>query len=169
MLKLYPGRLHITIKERRPFALWQKDGAVSLIAADGTVLAPYVPAAFASLPLLVGKGAEHAGFGFIGLVKRYPDIARRVEASVLVADRRWSLHLKNGVEVLLPEAAPAHALATLAALDRNKKLLARDIVTVDVRLPDRVTVRLSDAAAAARAEAIKAAEKNKKKKKGGEA
>jgi len=169
VLKLYPGRLRIGIKERRPFALWQKDGAVSLIAADGTVLAPYVPAAFASLPLLVGKGAERAGFGFLGLVKRYPDIARRVEASVLVADRRWSLHLKNGVEVLLPEAAPAHALATLAALDRGKKLLARDIVTVDLRLPDRVTVRLSDAAAAARAEAIKAAEKNKKKKKGGEA
>ncbi len=169
VLKLYPGRLRIGIKERKPFALWQKDGAVALIAADGTVLAPYVPAAFASLPLVVGKGAEHAGFGFINIVQRYPDIARRVDASVLVADRRWTLHLKSGVEVLLPEAAPEHALAALATLERDKKLLSRDIVTVDLRMPDRVTVRLSDAAAAARAEALKAADKNKKKKKGGEA
>ena len=37
VLKLYPSRLRIEIKERVPFALWQKDGVVSLIAADGTV------------------------------------------------------------------------------------------------------------------------------------
>ncbi len=170
VLKLYPGRLRIGITERTPFALWQKDGAVSLIAADGTVLERYVPPAFAALPLVVGQGAEHAGHDFLELVKRYPDIARRVDASVLVADRRWNLHLKDGVEVLLPEIAPEHALQTLGQLDRDKRLLARDIVTVDLRLPDRVTVRLSDGAAAAREEALKAAEKNKKPKgKGGEA
>jgi cell division protein FtsQ len=169
VLKLYPGRLRIGIKERKPFALWQKDGVVSLIAADGTVLEPFVPAAFRSLPLVVGNGAEHAGYGFLNVVKHYPDIARRVDASVLVADRRWNLHLKNGVEVLLPEIALDRALATLAELDRDKKLLSRDIVTVDLRLPDRVTVQLSDAAAAARDDAIKASTKGKKKKNGGEA
>jgi len=169
VLKLYPGRLRIGIKERKPFALWQKDGVVSLIAADGTVLEPFVPAAFSTLPLLVGNGAAQAGFDFINLIGSHSDIARRVEASVLVAGRRWNLHLKSGVEVLLPEAAPAQALQRLDELDRDKKLLSRDIVTVDLRLPDRVTLRLSDAAAAAREAAIKTAEKNKKKKKGGEA
>ena len=64
VLKLYPGRLRIGIIERKPFALWQKDGAVSLIAADGTVLEHYVPPRFAALPLVVGKGAEHAGARF---------------------------------------------------------------------------------------------------------
>ena len=170
VLKLYPGRLRIGIVERRPFALWQRDGAVSLIAADGVVLERYVPPAFATLPLLVGKGAERAGHDFIEIIKRYPDIARYVEASVLVADRRWNLHLKGGIEVLLPEERPADALQTLAELDRSKHLLTRDIVAVDLRLPDRVTVRLSDAAAAAREDALKAAaEKDKKKGKGGEA
>jgi len=170
VLKLYPGRLRIGVTERRPFALWQKDGAVSLIAADGVVLERYVPPAFATLPLLVGKGAEHAGHDFLEIIKRYPDIAHYVEALVLVADRRWNLHLKDGIEVLLPEERPADALQTLAALDRSKQLLTRDIVAVDLRLPDRVTVRLSDAAAGAREEALKAAaEKNKKKGKGGEA
>jgi len=58
----------------------------------------------------------------------------------------------------------------LAELARAKKLLVRDIVAVDLRLADRVTVRLSDAAAAAREEALKAAEKDKKtRRKGGEA
>jgi cell division protein FtsQ len=172
VLKLYPGRLRIEIKERKAFALWQKDARISLIAADGTVLEPYVPAGFAKLPLVVGKGAERESPELLALIARYPVIAREVEASVLVADRRWNLHLKNGVEVLLPENQPDRALKILAGLDRDKKLLSRDIVMVDLRLADRVTVRQSDAAAAARDEALKAAEKAAKKnksKKGGEA
>jgi len=169
VLKLYPGRLRIEIKERSAFALWQKHGRVSLVATDGTVLETYVPQRFASLPLVVGKGAERQAPDLLALIERYPGIAGKVEASVLVAERRWNLHLKGGVEVLLPESAPERALKTLVDLDRSKKLLSRDIVTVDLRLSDRVTVRQSDAAAAARDAALKAAEKAAKKKKGGEA
>jgi cell division protein FtsQ len=167
VLKLYPGRLQIEIKERQAFALWQKDGRVYLIAADGTVLETYVAQRFASLPLVVGNGAERTAQDFLDLLKRYPVIAKSVDASVLVAERRWNLHLKGGVEVLLPERDPEHALRMLVDLDRDKKLLSRDIVAVDLRLPDRVTVRQSDAAAAARDEALKAAEKDKKAKRKG--
>jgi cell division protein FtsQ len=169
VLKLYPGRLRIGIKERKAFALWQEDGQVSVIAADGTVLESFVPQRFAALPLVVGRGAAHAAPEFLALLSRYPDVAKRVKAAVLVAERRWNLHLSDGVDVLLPAAAPERALKTLVALDREKNLFARDIVAVDLRLSDRVTVRLSDAAAAAREEAVKAAEKARKKRKGGEA
>jgi cell division protein FtsQ len=169
VLKLYPDRLRIEIKERKAFALWQKEGRVYLIASGGAVLETFVPQRFASLPLVVGDGAEHEAQDFLGLLKRYPAIAQSVEASVLVAERRWNLHLKDGVEVLLPEREPEQALRTLVDLDRDKKLLSRDIVAIDLRLPDRVTVRQSDVAAAARDAALKAAEKSKKKKKGSEA
>ena len=164
VLKLYPGRLRIAITERKAFALWQKEGRLYLIAADGTVLETYVPPRFAALPLVVGDGAEHGAKDFLHLLKAYPEIEKSVAAAVLVAERRWNLHLKSGVEVLLPERAPAQALATLVDLAQSKKLLSRDIVTVDLRLADRVTVRQSDAAAAARDEALKAAEKDKKAK-----
>jgi cell division protein FtsQ len=166
VLKLYPSRLRIEIKERAPFALWQKAGLVSLIAADGTVLEPRVSRRFAGLPQLVGPGAEKAGQDFLKVLAGYPDIAQSVEASVLVAERRWNLHLKGGVEVLLPESNAERALTTLVDLNRTKKLLTRDIAAVDLRLFDRVIVRQSDAAAAARDEAVKAAEKARKAKNG---
>lgn len=170
VLKLYPDRLRIEIKERKPFALWQKDRQISLIAADGTVLEPTVPARFSGLPLVVGKGAEQTAHDFLGLIARFPLIAHMTEASVLVAERRWNLHLRGGVEILLPEVEPERALGTLVDLDRNKKLLSRDIMAVDLRLSDRVTVRQSDDAAAAREQALKESEKGKKAKsgKGGE-
>ena len=165
VLKLYPDRLQITITERQAFALWQKDGRVSVIAADGTVLEPSVENRYLGLPLVVGRGAQRQAKDFLAIVDRYPDIRSVVHASVLVAERRWNLRLNNGIDVRLPEANVEQALDRLVALDRDKKLLSRGIVAVDLRLLDRVTVRLSDAAAQARDDALK----DKKKKKAGDA
>lgn len=164
VLKLYPDRLQIHITEREAFALWQRDGLVSVISIDGIVLEPFVPQRFRTLPLVVGRGAEHEARDFLHLVADYPDIAENVRAFVLVAERRWNLYLKNGIEVRLPESGVSQALATLVTLDHDKKLLSRDIAAVDLRLQDRVVVRLSDAAAAARAEALKEKDKKPKRK-----
>jgi cell division protein FtsQ len=167
VMKLYPGRLQIEIKERVPAALWQRAGDVSVIADNGAVLEPYTGARFGDLPLVVGEGADLAAKNILALLAGAPAIRAQVKASVLVAKRRWNLHLDDGIEVLLPERDPAAALSHLAKLARDKSLLSRDITVVDLRLPDRVTVRLSDAAAQARAEAIKAALKDKKTRRKG--
>jgi cell division protein FtsQ len=166
VLKLYPGRLHIAVTERQAFALWQKAGKVTVIASDGIVVEPFVPKRFAALPLVVGAGAEVKAKEFLAVLGRYPQIRDQVRASVLVAERRWNLKLKSGIDVRLPETGIENALDTLVRLDRDKKLLSRDITAIDLRLPDRVTVRLSDAAAAAREEALK---QPKPKRRGGDA
>ena len=166
VLKLYPDRLQISVTERQAFALWQKDGRVSVIADDGTVLEPFVEGRYIGLPVVIGKGAERNAKEFLDALGRYPDVRTLVRASILVADRRWNLRLLNGIDVRLPETDVDGALKRLLQLDRDKKLLTRDITVVDLRLPDRVTVRLSDAVAQARDEALSA---NKKKKKGGDA
>jgi cell division protein FtsQ len=163
--KLYPDRLQIAITERAAFALWQKDGRIGVIADDGTVLEPYLSRRFVTLPLFVGAGAAARARDFQAVIDRYPDIRDQTRAAVLVSERRWNLRLKNGIDIELPEDGIAQALDRLVALDRDKKLLSRDITLVDLRLPDRVTVRQSDAAAAAREEALKP----KKPKKGGNA
>lgn len=159
VLKLFPDRLHISVTERQAYALWQKDGRLSVIARDGTILESYVAPHFARLPLVVGQGAAQRAADFLALMDRYPAIRDQARAYVLVAERRWNLRLKNGLDIRLPEAQPERAIETLIALDRDKKLLSRDITAIDLRLADRVTVRLSDAAAQernlARDEALK--------------
>ena len=163
--KLYPDRLQITVTEREPFALWQQQGKVKVIAADGTVLSETVEPRLASLSFVVGNGAAARARDFLAVLDQYPTIRDSVRASIYVAERRWNLKLKNGIDVRLPEANIEGALATLVRFDREKSLLSRDITAVDLRLADRLTVRLSDAVAQAREEAIK---KNTKKR-GGDA
>jgi cell division protein FtsQ len=162
--KLYPDRLQITVTERDAFALWQLDGKVSVISADGTVVGPLADWHFAHLPLVVGAGAATRAREFLAVLDAHPDIRQQVRASILVAARRWNLKLKNGLDVRLPESGVAHALDTLAELDRDKHLLSRDITAIDLRLPDRVSVRLSDDAAQAREDALK--DKAAKRKRG---
>ncbi|HWM83017.1 MAG TPA: cell division protein FtsQ/DivIB [Pseudolabrys sp.] len=164
--KFYPGKLEIEIKEREAFARWQRDGKVFVIAADGAVLQPYDSVRFDRLPLVVGIGAAKRAQDFLALIEHNPQIAPEMRAAVLVAERRWNLYLKNGVIVRLPEDGVAQALDTLVRLDAERNLMSRDITVVDLRLPDRVSVRLSDAAAQARADALK---DKKKPRKGGDA
>jgi cell division protein FtsQ len=163
--KLLPGQLQIEIKEREPFAMWQKDRRLSVIADDGTVLEGFVAPQLLTLPLVVGRGAETRAKNFIALLDRYPAIRDQVRASILVGERRWNLRLKNGLDIRLPETEVAGALEQLVTLDREAKLLTRDIVAIDMRLSDRVTVRLSEKAAQARQEQLKSL--IKKDKKGG--
>lgn len=166
ILKLFPDRLHIAVTERRAFALWQKDGRVGVVSRDGVIVEPFVAPHVAHLPLVVGEGANVRAAEFLTVMNGYPDLRDQVHAYVLVADRRWNLRLKNGMDIRLPEAEPAEAIEALLALDKDKKLLTRDILAIDLRVRDRVTVRLSDEAAAARAEALK---DKKTKRKGGDA
>ena len=163
--KLYPDRLQITVTEREAFALWQVQGKVSVIAADGTTLSAKVEPRLTTLPFVVGPGANAKARSFLAILDKHPVIRDQVRAAILVGERRWNLRLKNGIDVRLPENEVEAALTRLAQLDRDKHLLTRDIVAVDMRLADRLAIRLSDAAAQAREGALKKTQK----KKGGDA
>ena len=166
VLKLYPGQLQIDIVERSAFALWQQDGRLSVISDDGTVLEPYLSRRFLSLPLVVGKGAATHAKDFLALLARYPQVHAMTKAAIFVGERRWNLRLMDGLDIRLPESDVGNALANLTRLNRDDRLFSRDIVAVDMRLPDRLTVQLSDDAARVREELFK---KQQQKKKAGDA
>jgi cell division protein FtsQ len=163
VLKFYPGELQIDIVERTAFARWQLEGRTSVIADDGAVLEPYVAKRFMSLPLIVGKGAGVRAKDFLALLARYPDVQSQTRAIALVGERRWNVWLSSGLVIRLPEQDVGNSLATLSKLDQEDKLFSRDITAIDMRLPDRLTVRLSDNAAKAREELYSKDKKSKKK------
>jgi cell division protein FtsQ len=166
VLKLYPDRLQIDITERSAFALWQQDGRLSVISDDGAVLESYVTPRFTALPLVVGTGAATRAKEFLALLDHYPQVRAVTKAVILVAERRWNLRLNDGVDVRLPENDVGNALTTLTKLDQEDRLFSRDITAIDMRLPDRLTVRLSEDAAKAREDLFK---DKKPKKKAGDA
>ena len=138
--KTYPGILAVSLTEKLPFALWQHEDVVAVIDRDGEIIVAFDDPRFSNLPLLVGAGANERAADFLHNLAAYGSIAGRLQAAVLVAERRWNLVLDNGITVKLPESNPFAAVADLVALDENEKLLSRAVSIVDLRLEDRVTV-----------------------------
>ncbi|UPY38185.1 cell division protein FtsQ/DivIB [Sediminicoccus sp. KRV36] len=137
-----PGTILIRISERRAFAIWQRDGRFSVIDREGRVMATERLEAFGPLPLVVGAGAERVAAQMIDLLRSAPEISDRVQAIIRVSERRWNLRLQNGADILLPEGHEEAAITRLAELQARDRLLDRPLAAVDMRLPDRLVVRM---------------------------
>jgi len=137
-----PNIIFVRLRERQAFAIWQMDGQYAVIDRQGNVMATDRFEAFGPLPFVVGAGAQRAAAQMVDTLREMPTIAERVEALVRVSDRRWNLRMHNGVDVLLPEGHERAALVRLASLQAADHLLDRPLAIVDMRLPDRLVVRL---------------------------
>jgi cell division protein FtsQ len=151
--KLYPNQIVIDVVERTPYGVWQKDGEVHAIAADGEPIDEVRDGRYADLPFVVGEGANKRVREFASLLDAMDELKPRVEAGVLVGQRSWNLKLKSGMEIKLPEVDPQIAIATLLRLHRESRILDRDVLTLDLRTPGRVFARLSQEASAEWADA----------------
>ncbi|MEI6159762.1 MAG: cell division protein FtsQ/DivIB, partial [Roseococcus sp.] len=132
----------IRITERRAFAVWQREGRFSVIDREGRVMATERLEAFGPLPLVVGIGAERVAAPMIDLLRSAPEISDRVQAIIRVSERRWNLRLQNGADIMLPEGHEEAAITRLAELQARDRLLDRPLAAVDLRLPDRLVVRM---------------------------
>lgn len=136
-----PDTLYIRLTEREPLALWQDQGVIRVIDRDGTVIPGVEPRRFAHLPLVVGPDAPAHAAELIAVINGAPELRERVTAAVRVGGRRWNIQIEGRIDVRLPEAGAAEAWQQLARIERQQGLLARDVLVIDLRLPDRLVVR----------------------------
>jgi cell division protein FtsQ len=140
----WPDRLVIRIEERKPAAIWQYKGRLRLIDAEGAVLPAPDLAKFAALPLLVGADARLQAPGLLKIVAAQPELAKEMEAALWVGQRRWDIRMKSGETISLPEGPAAEAaFLRFADIHRETPLLGRGFVRFDLRLPDKMVVRVA--------------------------
>jgi cell division protein FtsQ len=137
-----PDTIFVHIAERQPLAYWQRQGKLVLIDREGKVVPVDRLDAFGQLVVLVGDDAPKTGAALLDMLATEPQLAPHVAAAVRIGGRRWNLRLDNGIDVSLPEREPEIAWHRLAGLARDDRLLERDIAAVDLRLPDRLFLRL---------------------------
>ena len=138
-----PGTIYVRLVERKPLALWQHGGKIELIDREGDVIPVVQLDQFASLPMVVGEGAPRHAAELLHLLASEPELAARVTAAIRVGNRRWNLRIDNAIDVLLPADEAANAWSQLARLERSNAILKRDLQSIDIRLPDRLVLRVS--------------------------
>ena len=139
-----PGNVHIMLEERTPYALWQQGNRYTLVDQTGTAIVD-VPTADQSLPLIVGPDAPQHAAALFEALHADPQLAGRVRAAVRVGGRRWNVYLdafEGGIAIRLPAENVAEAWTRLVALERDHKILERDLDFIDLRMEDRLIVRV---------------------------
>ncbi len=150
-----PDTVFVSLEERVPMALWQKDGKLTLVDRDGTPIPNADPARYAQLPQIIGEAAPANAPAILAITAAEPDLRARIAALSYVGQRRWTVIFDNGAELQLPEQDAGRAWAKFAVMQRSQDVLARDVANIDLRLPDRTVVRLSPGVPAPKAPSTK--------------
>ncbi|WP_373505386.1 cell division protein FtsQ/DivIB [Aestuariivirga sp.] len=140
----FPNQLDISVREREPFAIWQRGPSYYIIDKSGTAMSGLSAAELVRLPLVTGEGANKAAADLINQVSAYPDLLLQVKAAARVGDRRWTLYLDSGITVQLPEQGWQDAIRMVDELHKSQRLLSKGIKSVDLRLDGRVMVEVAE-------------------------
>ena len=136
--------LQVLITERMPVMLWRIGDRIEILDETGHRVASLAARADrADLPLVAGEGADLAASEALEIFAAAQTILSRVRGLVRIGDRRWDLILDRNQKIMLPEHNAVAALERLIALDRAEDLLARDLLTVDLRNEKRPVLRLA--------------------------
>ncbi len=141
------GVMQINISEREPALVWRAPGKLELIDASGHRVASVTERrARPDLPLVAGQGADAEAAEALALIRAAGPLGARLRGLVRVGERRWDMILADGQMILLPEVSPVATLDQVLALDQAQDLLARNVTHIDMRTPQRPTLRLAEPA-----------------------
>jgi cell division protein FtsQ len=137
------GVLHISVVERDPVLIWQNQNGLYLVDQDGIVLRE-IPrqSAYADLPVLAGDGVDHAVPEALELWQALRIMSDHIQGVIRVGERRWDIVLRDQRRILLPQTAPVAAFHGLVRQHVQTDILNRDFHHIDLRDPNRVTIRL---------------------------
>ncbi len=139
-----PDTLVVDIVERKPAAVWQNGGRLSLIDDHGIVLEPVALNAMPDLPLVIGPDANVQATALTELMTHAPRLKPMLAGATWVGGRRWDLKFQSGEVLALPEGEKpsATALNKFASLDGKDGFLGRGFVRFDMRDPAKMFVRV---------------------------
>ncbi len=139
--------LQVDVVERIPVVLWRNDRGLQLLDNEGVLVGPaFVRSDWPDLPLIVGDGANTHVVEALDLVAAAEPLSARLRGLVRMGERRWDVVLDREQRILLPETEAVRALERVIAMDQAVDMLERDLLAVDLRLPNRPTLRMTDGA-----------------------
>ena len=147
------GRIYVRLTEHQPFALWRKDGAWHVMSKEGVVIqsadggqAAWHKRGFQKrgFPMVMGAGANKSAFALWSILRDAPLSHHGVSLLEYKNQRRWDVHLQNGVVVMLPENNMHAAWQHFLKVERQKGVLKHNPISVDLRLSGQVTANMTN-------------------------
>lgn len=137
------GVLSVEVTERRPVVVWRTATGIGTLDGEGHPVATLqARLERPDLPLIAGEGADKAVPEALAILAAAGPLGDRIRGLVRLGERRWDIVVEPDIRLMLPQIDPVEAVERIVEMDQSQHLLRRDISAVDLRIPERVTVRL---------------------------
>jgi len=143
--RTFPDTLTIILEERTPIALWKQHKKYYLVDANGAVIKSNQIELYANLPLVSGDGAAQHIDKTLEVLKKFPELKKRINSMIRIRNRRWDIILFKSLIVKLPEdigtvTALDVSFTQLESLLKQKKLTDDSQGYIDLRIPEKIIV-----------------------------
>ena len=137
--KVYPETLSISIEEYSPSAVWRRGSEQYVLDEYGFRIEKIKSNEFQNYFQIKGMGADKKLKNLLDKLHNYPDILNQIDHANFVSRRRWDLHYKNGVRILLPENNITESLSLLDSYIKKNKLIEKGHKKIDLRVEGKIT------------------------------
>ena len=139
------GYMEIAVIEHEPALIWRNELDLYLLDAEGRIIGSAGQRLdYPDLMLVAGPGSTEAAAEAVQIMSTARPIGKIIRGLVRVGERRWDVVLDRSRKIMLPEKEPAAALAKLINRNHTDGILSRAISAVDLRNPERMTIRLAE-------------------------
>lgn len=133
--RFWPDHILILADPVQPIAMWKSGVEWKVVDGLGRVIPePDGRIRRDALLRVAGAGADSAVPLLVEAFNEFPHLAARVDLARRMTDERWDIEFDTGIIVRLPrDEMMAPAVRRLAFMERDNKILARRLETIDLR------------------------------------
>lgn len=135
--RLANGNLTVRVQLYQAVAQWTDGEQYYPLSADGTIVNNPTTARNPNTVVFRGDVPNDIS----NITNAAHNMVADLDYLEFIEKRRWNLHTLGGITVMLPERDPAAAIASLMILDKNHKILSRDIDVIDMRDDSRILIK----------------------------
>ena len=142
--RVLPNTIKINIKEKEAIGIWQYEMSNKLITKNGEIISTANINKFKiDLPIIHGNNANKNANSILKILETNKVLAKNIWSLDYVNNRRWNLHFKQGIIVLLPSKGVLKAWNEIIKLQKNYDVLNLGLTELDLRNPNKILGKIS--------------------------
>jgi cell division protein FtsQ len=142
--RVLPNTIKISIIEKEAIGIWQYEMSNKLITKNGEIISTANINKFKiDLPIIHGNHANKNANSILKILETNKVLTKNIWSLDYINNRRWNLHFKQGIIVLLPSEGVLRAWNEIIKLQKNYDVLNLGLTELDLRNPNKILGKIS--------------------------
>ena len=137
--RIFPNKLSLTIEEFIPLAVWVRGRDRFVLDKNGYLIEKIFDQEYKNYFTIKGAEADLNLMMLVESLENFPEIYNQIDYANFIGRRRWDLHYKTGVKILLPQDKINDSLSILQSYIKNNRLIEKGHKKIDLRVDGKIT------------------------------